>query len=224
MTTLVLAALAMTLVALLFLIIPLWYPASANRRALHRWTAVPLILVPLGVLGLYRAVGNPAGLQLSVSQPAVGAAQVDAMVQRLAQRLAQQPDDVAGWEMLARSCFTLARYAEASAAYARLSQLRPDNAAYLTSQALSLALSRQRNLQGEPEQLLARALQLDPHDVRALSLSGSAAFDRRDYAAAIAFWNRVLAQAPPDSEVAVATRASIGEAERASLSTTSPIK
>ncbi len=198
---------------------------SADRRVTgpthHRILAVALVvLIPLATVTLYRLVGSPLlamypqrAEMAQAKVPAVSAEQIQSMVAGLAQKLAQHPDDVPGWEMLARSYYALGRYPEAGAAYAHLSSLRPDNAEYLTSQALSLALSRNRNLQGEPETLLQRAVHLDPGNLRALSLSGSAAFDRSDYATAIAFWNRVLALVPPDSEVAIATRASITEAQ-----------
>jgi cytochrome c-type biogenesis protein CcmH len=68
-------------------------------------------------------------------------------------------------------------------------------------------------LQGEPEQLLERALKLDPNNIRALSLMGSAAFDRRDYEHAIGYWNRVLPLVAPDSKIAQSTSSSIDEAK-----------
>ena len=181
------------------------------------WLALAIaVLMPALVLVLYLLLGNPAGLnpqrQLA-PVPTIGEPQILAMVEKLAQRLRDEQGDIKGWDMLARSYFSLGRYAEAAAAYAHLVQLVPGNADYLTSDALSLALSQNKNLQGEPDQLLQRALNRDPKNIRALSLSGSAAFDRRDYAAAIALWNRVLALVPPESEVAVSTANSISEAQ-----------
>jgi len=194
-------------------------PQAPHSLVTARYTVLALavgILMPALVLALYLLLGNVQGLNpqpQSVPTPEISEQQIMGMVAKLAQRLRDAPGDIKGWDMLARSYFSLGRYAEAAGAYAHLVQRMPDNADYLTSEALSLALSQNKNLQGEPDRLLQHALNLDPKNIRALSLSGSAAFDRRDYAAAMLMWNRVLALVPPDSEVAVSTRNSIAEAQ-----------
>ena len=56
-------------------------------------------------------------------------AMINAMVERLAARLEQQPDDVEGWSRLGRSYMVLHRPDKAREAYARALQLRPDDPA-----------------------------------------------------------------------------------------------
>lgn len=56
-------------------------------------------------------------------------AMIDAMVERLAARLEQQPDDAEGWARLARSYIVLQQPDKAREAYARAVKLRPDDAA-----------------------------------------------------------------------------------------------
>jgi cytochrome c-type biogenesis protein CcmH len=56
-------------------------------------------------------------------------AMINAMVERLAARLEQQPDDVEGWSRLGRSYMVLHRPEKARDAYARALQLRPDDPA-----------------------------------------------------------------------------------------------
>ena len=52
---------------------------------------------------------------------------VDTMIERLADRLEQQPDDAEGWRMLGWSYVNTSRFAEAEAAYARAAALKPDS-------------------------------------------------------------------------------------------------
>jgi cytochrome c-type biogenesis protein CcmH len=93
---------------------------------------------------------------------AAAKAQIEAMVDRLAQRLKQQPDDVQGWLMLARSHVVLARYAEAVDAYRKADALRPNEPAILVDMAYAVAMAQGRNLQGEPLALIQRAQGIEP--------------------------------------------------------------
>jgi cytochrome c-type biogenesis protein CcmH len=77
-----------------------------------------------------------------------------------------------------------------------------------------LAMAQNRSLQGEPEKLVARALQLDPKNIKALALYGAAAFERHDYALAVTRWKTVLPLVPADSETARALKSSIDEAQK----------
>lgn len=83
----------------------------------------------------------------------------------------------------------------------------------LADYAESLAVTRGRKLAGEPTRLLDRALKLNPDNAKALALSGSAAFDRKDYKAAVRHWERLLRQPEVGGELAHALRAGIGEAK-----------
>ena len=56
-------------------------------------------------------------------------AMIESMVERLASRLEQQPDDAEGWARLGRSYMVLQQPAKARDAYARAAKLRPDDAA-----------------------------------------------------------------------------------------------
>lgn len=73
-------------------------------------------------------------------------------------------------------------------------------------------MARGRKLEGEPFAIVKRALEIDPEHVKALALAGTAEFERRDYAAAIGYWERVLKVAPPQSEFARSVAESIAEA------------
>jgi cytochrome c-type biogenesis protein CcmH len=142
----------------------------------------------------------------------IGPAQIEAMVQRLAQRLQSKPDDVEGWRMLARSYETLRRFDEAAQAYRRIIALSQPNADLLVDYAVALGMSQGQTLAGEPEAALNEALKLQPAHAQALALSGSAAFERHDHARAIARWQKLLEGIPADAEMRPAIQANIDKA------------
>ncbi len=185
-----------------------------------RWMAAVLATtIPLCAALLYGLLGNPDGLSPQRSGPAVGEHQVtpqqiDAMVIRLAARLEQNPDDAKGWVMLARSYAAMQRLPEAVAAYAKATALVKDDAGLLADYADALATSTGRNLEGGPLELVTQALKLDPNQWKALALAGTAAFDRKDYKVAIAYWEKLVLQLPPDSEFGQSMKASIAEARQ----------
>ena len=57
-------------------------------------------------------------------------------------------------------------------------------------------------------------MQVDPRNIKALALSGTIAFERKDYGPAIGEWRKILAVVPEDSSVATSIKASIADAER----------
>jgi cytochrome c-type biogenesis protein CcmH len=152
------------------------------------------------------------------AQPAPGAdappamQQIEAMVDKLAERLKTTPDDVQGWTMLARSYTVLRRFNEAIPAYARAAELDPNNAGLLADYADAVAATQQTANNPKSMALIERALKADPKHFKALALSGSAAFDRGDYAVAISQWQKIAVQLPPDSELAPRVQAMIGDA------------
>lgn len=197
-------------------------PVTAQRPKTEgrRWAAVAVaIAVPVLSISLYLLIGSPAALdpQVLAANKDGGhqftAEQVDGMVASLAERLKNEPENVKGWTMLARSYNALGRYEQASEAYAHLVKLVPDDASLLADYADVLAMTRGRSLQGEPEKIVERAVKVDEKNVKALALWGSAAFERKDYANAVKRWQKILPLVPADSEVARSVSGSIAEAQ-----------
>lgn len=144
--------------------------------------------------------------------------QIDAMLARLAQRLKANPDDAEGWAMLARSYAARGRLDEALPAFRKVVELRPDSAQALADYADGLASAPGNSLAGEPEQLVQKALALDPRNVKALALAGTIAFDRADFAGAIAYWERAQSAVEPGNAFARQLQGALADArERAGL-------
>jgi cytochrome c-type biogenesis protein CcmH len=141
--------------------------------------------------------------------------QFAAMVEKLAERLKAQPNDAEGWGMLGRSYNVLGRPEEALAAYAKSYKLNPKDASLLADYADALAVKNNRSLAGEPLKLIREALALDPNNIKALSLAGTEAFERKDYASAVKLWEKALSVAPGDaSDLIQQVQAGIDEARR----------
>src|SRR2546423_14313168 len=95
--------------------------------------------IPIGAIALYLVVGNPKGATSSAnSQTAPASApaqagmmsqqQIAANIEKLADRLKQNPNDVQGWTMLARSYIMQERFADAASAYEHLTTLNANDA------------------------------------------------------------------------------------------------
>lgn len=190
--------------------------AGAGMTAILIGLAVPVLAV-----SLYLVLGAPAGLDPTkvAAAPndqahAVTEDQIAEMIAALSKRLQANPGDADGWHMLARSNSALGRFGEAATAYGQLVKLVPGNAELLADYADTLAMSLNRSLLGEPEKLINLALSADPKNVKALALSGSAAFERRDYQGAVTQWTKILSIAPPESEIGRSIVSSINEAQK----------
>jgi cytochrome c-type biogenesis protein CcmH len=186
---------------------------AAHRPAIVAALAVGLLL-PLAVVVGYLQLGSPSALDGAATDTAhqVSPEQMESLVERLAAKLQQTPEDAEGWMLLGRSLAVLGKYERAAQAYARASQLAPRDADLLADYADTLAMAQGHKLEGEPFAIIKRALAVDPAHVKSLALAGSVEFERRDYAAAIGYWERILKVAPPDSEFARSVAGSIAEA------------
>ncbi len=188
-------------------------------RSSRRTAAVLATVIPLAAASLYWLLGNPDALSprqagVAGGEHQITAQQIEAMAAKLAARLEQNPDDAKGWAMLARTYMAMQRFPEAVAAYAKATALVKDDAGLLADYADALATSTGRNLEGRPLELVMQALKLDPDQWKALALAGTAAFDRKDYRAAIVHWEKLVQQLPPDSEFGQSMKASIAEARQ----------
>jgi tetratricopeptide (TPR) repeat protein len=99
-------------------------PAGLRRHSvwLQRGSGLLLaVLVPVGAMLLYTQVGDPQAVvrlgQVQESDHMAREGQVQAMVASLAHKLQEEPQNLPGWLMLARSYETLERYGDAAQAY-----------------------------------------------------------------------------------------------------------
>jgi len=173
--------------------------------------------VPVCATLLYLHLGNPQGLSApkhaAVDASSISLEQFKSMTDKLAARMENNPNDSVGWMMLGRAYKSLERYADAIKALERAEKLDPRNPEILVEYAEAIALFRGGKLDGAPTGLLESALKIAPDNEKALTLAGTAAFGRHDYASAIRYWQRLVAKIPSDSELGRALSSGIAEAK-----------
>jgi len=180
----------------------------------------PALLIGIGVpvctVMLYLWIGNPVATDplAQSQQPALTQQDIQNMVEQLASRLEKDPNNPEGWQMLARSYAAMQRFPEATKAYKKALELNPNNAQVTIDYADFLAYQNQ-SAKGEPMRLILRTLELDPSNIKALALAGTAYYEEGQFAKAEQYWARGLKLVPPDGEVAKAFTDNIADARQA---------
>jgi cytochrome c-type biogenesis protein CcmH len=199
--------------------------AFVDRGARPLLAIALVICVPAVVVGLYLNLGTPAALNpqkiasaAAEGGHALGQQQITAMVERLAEKLQDNPNDGNGWLMLAKSYGAMGRFPESAAAYGRAIALLPPDAQMLADFADTVAMSQGRKLSGEPERIVRQALGVDPKNIKALALSGTIAFERQDFRLAIAEWQKIIPLVPEGSQASAGIQNSIRDAEARRMS------
>ena len=182
------------------------------------WVAasVAAVAIPALAFGLYAAIGSPGATDVkSMALQSAGNPTHDkelvAMIESLARKVRERPDDARGWELLARSMMSLGRFAEATEAYAHLAKLAPNDPNVLADYADALGMTQGRSLLGKPRELAEQALAVDPNHPKSLALAGTAAMDAKDWGAAMGYWQRLYAALGPDSPDAPQLRSIMDE-------------
>ncbi len=191
-----------------------------------RFVALSLaMIIPSASAVLYWTLGNPAAM----THPTVSSAapqgspgddpqmadSLNQLIEQLRKKLEQNPNDGVGWGLLARSYMAMERYADAVPIFEKATKLDPNNASLLADYADALGVHQGRKLEGRPEALIQKSLKIEPHNVKALMLSGTLAYNRKDFARAAKEWEDAHANLPADDqESADQLKASIAEAKR----------
>jgi cytochrome c-type biogenesis protein CcmH len=129
------------------------------------------------------------------------------MVEGLAARLAQSPDDVEGWRRLARARAVLGEIDAARAAAENAASRAPNNLEVLLELAdLHAPASPADPLTPMFIETLRRVIVLDPRHVQSLFFLGMDAFRREDRPSAKRHWEALLTVLPPDAPVAADIR------------------
>ena len=180
----------MSLVAVAFAVIPLY----RHHKTLSPLVGFAVLFVVTLSASLYYRQGSP-----DLTSAAGGdLPSMDDAVASLAARLAENPEDAAGWKMLGRSYMSLGNFGGAVEAFEKAVQLESAQDPQ-TLVGLGEALMAQSNapIDGHIASLFENALALDPNNPQALFYGGIAAFNRNDEALAADRWERLLSLNPP---------------------------
>lgn len=162
-----------------------------------------LFTVPVFAISLYAYLGQPELLGGTKKQTAIAAGHassngkseletVEQMIEKLAARLQEQPNNAEGWFMLGRSYMSLKKYKEAVAALEKTNQLVPNNPVIMLRYADALTMLRGGQISGKPFDLIKRAVEIKPDDPTGLWLLGMGYEEKGEYRKAISYWTLLL--------------------------------
>ncbi len=163
--------------------------SSTSKQAIMMLVAA----APIAALALYASIGNPgmndtqrgqeiaraSAVQLGAIQANAdegqssllsggdGAPSLSQSIEKLKQKLANNPDDRDGWIMLAESHAQLNQFSDAAEAFSRAAELAPDLAYLHAAAAESLAMAAGGVITDEADAALDRALAIDADEPRA---------------------------------------------------------
>lgn len=175
---------------------------AALDRALEVFAAAPFPKQRLASLGQELGLNAPA---------TVGEADIAGMVERLAARLEQEPDDLEGWQMLARSYMVMGEREKARDAMANAARLAPDDPGVLVLEANAIREANGGQHSAESMSILRRVLTLDPNHGEALWIVGNAEAEAGNTEKAVEMLERVYQQIPESSEDRTLVRQRIDE-------------
>jgi len=190
-------------------------PEAAWRRQLARFietTAREAGLTPAALAKLRADAGKAAQAKgrgpnrddmarAGRLSPDQRAAMIRGMVEGLAARLKENPDDLAGWQRLGRSYMVLRDYPKAAEAYGQAAKLAPKNVGVLVNygQALLSVHGKDRDLPANFIAVVRRIHDLQPDHVIGLWFLGVAEYEAGNREKAARLWTRLLARLPENA-------------------------
>ncbi|MGI9260871.1 MAG: tetratricopeptide repeat protein, partial [Woeseiaceae bacterium] len=131
--------------AMLVIMLPLY----RTEKKFSATSIVSIVAIAAISATLYSVIGTPDPEQDSTGMP-----DIDEMVNSLAARLQENPDDLAGWNMLGRSYMQLQNYPGAIAAYERANEIESSqNGQTLADLGEAILMNDSRELLGRAGQL-----------------------------------------------------------------------
>jgi cytochrome c-type biogenesis protein CcmH len=134
----------------------------------------------------------------------------------LEQAVQRAPDNGRAWALLGFMHAEANRFADSAAAFekALATSRRVALDPWVWCEYADVLGMAQGSLAGKPTEAIQKALELQRDHPKALEMAGSAAYERRDYAAAAEFWRRVLIQVEPGSPAHQALQKAVERSER----------
>ena len=159
-----------------------------------------VVFVVASSAGLYATIGSPGLQNERLTHGGGPGADMLEVVEGLAQRLEDNPDDVNGWRMLGRSYMSLNNHAKAVEAFERVVELEDAQ----TAQGLVelgeavLAAEGGQTMPQRSMSLFENAIAVEPNNQAALFWGGLGAVNRGDTELAAERWERLLGTNPPE--------------------------
>lgn len=187
-------------------------PAKAERR----WFWLPVPVIAVLALGMYAYLGRPdlpsAPLADRTPETAQGL-DLSAAIKTIETRLATNPDDLRGWQVIAPIYMQLGRFADAVTALRHVNALAAPTADSETDLGEALMMQAGGSVAGEPMDLFRKAVAIDPQSVRARYYIADNETRTGAYSDAVRDWNGLLASAKGDEPWVVTAKNELATAE-----------
>jgi cytochrome c-type biogenesis protein CcmH len=187
-------------------------PAASAMVNQVRLVAVVAVasLAPIGALLVYLSVGSPG----EPGHPFVSRSQqvdveAEALIARLADRLREEPNNLEGWVLLARSYSAIGRYVDAAQAYERVYDLSSGSVVYAGEYAEALVMAAGGQVGPGAQKLFEQVREVNPGEPRARYYLAVALAQSGNSREAIAMWRALEMDAPPDAPWLPAVREAI---------------
>jgi cytochrome c-type biogenesis protein CcmH len=176
---------------------------SAATATWHRRmvAVIALVILPLGVGGLYLKVGSPdlPGQPLQARAADVPNQSVERLVLQVEAHLEANPEDARGWEVIAPVYLRLGRFDDAVKARRNLLRLTGESADRQADLGEALVGTANGIVTAEARVAFERAVALDAQDVKGRYFLGLAAEQDGDRADAVSIWRGMVESAPKDA-------------------------
>jgi cytochrome c-type biogenesis protein CcmH len=169
--------------------------ATWHRRLV---AVIALVVLPLGVGGLYLKVGSPElpGQPLAARAADVQNSSIDRLVGQVEAHLVANPEDARGWEVIAPVYLRLGRFDDAVKARRNLLRLGGETAERQSDLGEALVGTANGIVTAEAKTAFERAVALDGQDVKARYFLGLAAEQDGHRADAVSIWRAMVTSAP----------------------------
>jgi cytochrome c-type biogenesis protein CcmH len=136
----------------------------------NRYSLLAVLLVPLVALPVYAKYGSPRFPDVPLQERLKGAIanqDFEALVATVEAHLAEAPNDIEGWKVLAPAYKREQRWGDAADAYANILRLAPPTAEAVTDYGEMLVFANEGMVTDEAERVFTEALKLDAINPRA---------------------------------------------------------
>jgi cytochrome c-type biogenesis protein CcmH len=191
-------------------------PAASPGQSLRRRRAAAiaaLVILPFLPLGFYLALGSPN----VPDQPAFartktpqGEQSIDTLIGQVEAHLAKNPNDGAGWEVIAPVYMRLGRFDDAVMARRKALALLGETAARDSDLGEALVAAANGVVTDEAKQIFAKAVAQDPQQAKGRYFLGLADEQDGNQEGAAARWRAMLDDAPPGAPWLGFVRSALG--------------
>jgi cytochrome c-type biogenesis protein CcmH/NrfG len=191
--------------------------------------ALILVLLAAATIGAWRWPApepDPIAVLKAAEAARAGKPMSHAQRHEMLQRVVTlNPRDGRAWMLLAFSELAQERFGQAAQAIeqaVKVSRRIAADPAVWCEWADALGMAQGGSLAGRPTELIDKALSLSPRHPKALEMAGSAAYERRDFRAAVTHWEQLLPQLAEGTQPHAELSAAIDRARRKSLGSLPP--